>query len=241
MRADDILMTSLELVGGRFLNALMTTLNWRLIDGYKDHANHVRHGPVIWAFWHGHLVFPAYIGRHRRVRILISQHRDGEIVARVAKGIGYDPVRGSTSKGASEALAELTATSASQDMAITPDGPVGPREIAQAGTVFLAQVMRRPIMPVAASAYPCVHLHSWDRFTVPLPFARAAIMIGDVIQVPANASSKKREECRLRLENELKRMTLVTREACRSRRPLRRYARHPHPYSDYDRQWTTSR
>ena len=195
----------------------MTTLRWRYVEGHEDFNIHRKHDPVIWSFWHGQLLFPAFIGRNKGIGILISQSRDGEIVSQFARGLGHHPVRGSTSRGGIAAAKELAAISATRgDSAITPDGPRGPQEVAQPGAVWLAQLTNRPLLPIGTAAYPCYRFKkSWDRFCVPLPFAAAAIVYGNPIFVPRRLSPAGREDYRLKLENEIKAVTRRAEEACR--------------------------
>jgi lysophospholipid acyltransferase (LPLAT)-like uncharacterized protein len=214
-RGDAFLMEMLQYAGAPVFKMLMATLRWRLVDKCKDEQAHRGHGSVIGAFWHGQLVFPAYVGRERGVRILISTHRDGEIVARIVKGLGYDPARGSSTRGGIRALKELVRAGARQDLGVTPDGPQGPRHVAQPGVILLAAMTGRPIVPIAAAAAPSVTLDSWDRFVVPIPFGRAALVYGDPILVPRKLDESSREEYRSRLEAELNRLTLRAEHACR--------------------------
>ena len=217
------------------LRTWLMTLRWRIMGGFHDRLAHVEAGgPVIWAFWHSQLLFPAFIGRDRHARILISRHRDGEFVARVAEGLGLDPVRGSTSRGGAEALLELVRESHGRDLAITPDGPRGPREVVQPGAIMLAQMTGMPIMPLAATAWPRKRLSSWDGFVVPAPFARAAITIGRILRVPADAGRDARERFRLMLETEMKQATERVEVACREVHPRKPWARHHHPNALYD-------
>ena len=212
--ADEFRMELLEHVGRLFLKTLMTTLRWQQIGRHKDRLVHREHGPVIWVFWHGQLVFPGYVGRNRGIRVLISTHRDGEFVARIIKGLGYDPARGSSTRGGIRALKELARTTGKQDLAITPDGPLGPRERAQFGAVLLAQLTGRPLMPLGGAAYPKKNFSSWDRFVLPLPFSRAALVFGDPIFVPRKLDAEAREKCRSRLEEELNSLTRRAEQAC---------------------------
>lgn len=197
---------------------LMMTLRWRLVDVHKDARVHREHGPVIWAFWHAQMAFPAFQGRNRGVRILISGHPDGELVARMVQALGYDPARGSSTRGGIRALKELARTAGAQDLAITPDGPLGPPERAQLGAILLAQLTARPLMPLGGAAYPRKTFNSWDRAFLPLPFARAALAFGDPIFVPRRLDAAAREEYRRRLEEELNRLTRRAEHACTSSR-----------------------
>jgi len=239
-RGDVILMDFLEAFAGKIISALMISLRWRIVDGYKDAVYHRKCGAVIWAFWHGQLMAPAYVGRHRGARILISRSRDGEIMSCIGKGLGIESVRGSTSRGGLEGLVELTRSHPKQDLAIAADGPRGPREVAQPGIIYLAQATGRPILPLVSSAYPCLRLGSWDRFMVPLPFGRLAVAVGESVHVPADASAKDREGYRLELEEKLKRATGLIEAVARERVEQRRYARNHSPYPAYDQGWATT-
>lgn len=202
-------------VGPPFFKMLMVTLRWRLIGLYKDRKVHLRYGPVIWAFWHNAQAFVGHVGRNRGARVLISIHHDGEYVARLMMGMGYDPVRGSSTRGGAPALLELASTETTQDFAITPDGPRGPRGHVHPGIIMLAQATGRPIMPIGATATPCIRLHGWDRFIVPYPFATVGGVIGDPIFVPHDADADERETCRTHLEEVLEDLTRRAEEACR--------------------------
>ena len=107
---------------------------------------------IILAFWHGRqLMIPlAYQGRE--VHILISRHRDGELISRVMSRFGYYSVRGSSTRGGTAALRQLIKLGRSGvDLAITPDGPKGPRYVAQPGTIQIAKVTGLPILPLTFS------------------------------------------------------------------------------------------
>jgi hypothetical protein len=111
--------------------------------------------------------------------VLISEHRDGEMVAQAAESLGYGLVRGSTTRGGGRALIGLVrALQSGKRVAITPDGPKGPpRQFAQ-GALVAAQRSDAFILPVAVSASRAWHLRSWDRFMIPKPFARLTIAYG---------------------------------------------------------------
>lgn len=212
-QGSSFLLDLVEDVGPFIFKTLMLSLRWRLIDMHKAREVHLEHGPSIWAFWHNVQVVPGYVGRNRGVRVLISIHQDGEIVARVMKGIGYDPVRGSTTRGGTPALLDLAGTSTGQDFAITPDGPRGPCEHVHPGIIALAQATGRPIIPIGVAMKPCKRLHGWDRFVVPYPFSKVSGVLGDPILVPADITAEQREEYRGRLEDDLRELTRRAEEA----------------------------
>ena len=141
---------------------------------------------VIFALWHGELLPLLWHQRGHHVAIVISEHRDGEIVARIAESLGYDTVRGSSSKGGSRALIGLMrAIDAGADGAITPDGPRGPARVFAPGAAIAAHRTGALIAPIRASASRAWRLRSWDRFLIPKPFARVTVSLGPLTAVVA--------------------------------------------------------
>jgi lysophospholipid acyltransferase (LPLAT)-like uncharacterized protein len=154
-------------------------------DGYSQNLE--RQGKrAIYAFWHAHMLLPAYVGRQRNVKVLISQHRDGEYIAQIVQRLGYSVARGSTTRGGAKALLKMIKKikEESISLAITPDGPKGPRFVAQSGAILLGQKTQYPIIPVMICLAKYWELPSWDRFCIPKPFSKARIFYGDPIMVP---------------------------------------------------------
>lgn len=168
--------------------------------------------PLIYGVWHGRiLIVPWLNARFRRtegarnVRVLASRSRDGELVAAFVRRFGLDVVRGSSSHGGAAALRELArALQAGEDVAVVPDGPRGPSCRAQAGIVSLAATTGAPIVPVGVSARPARRLASWDRFMVPAPFARCAVVFGAPVDVKRDDD---RETVRVAVEHALQGVT----------------------------------
>jgi lysophospholipid acyltransferase (LPLAT)-like uncharacterized protein len=168
--------------------------------------------PLIYAAWHGRILMIPWLSARferrrgaRAVRVLASRSRDGELVARWVGHFGMSVVRGSSSRGGAEALRALAAAvRAGQDVAVVPDGPRGPRERVQGGLAVLAAVTGAPVVPLGFAARPARRLASWDRFLVPLPFARAAVVFGKAATVPRGAD---RELARADLERALREVT----------------------------------
>ncbi len=170
--------------------------------------------PFILAFWHGRLLMaPCAWPSDRTIRMLISSHRDGELIARTVAHFGIETVRGSKSKGGSAALRTMMkALEAGEDVGITPDGPRGPRMCAQPGAIALASLSGAPIVPLTYSSTRCRVIDSWDRFLVALPFGRGVLLWGEPLFVPRDADAALRETLRLELE---RRMNALTAEADR--------------------------
>jgi lysophospholipid acyltransferase (LPLAT)-like uncharacterized protein len=145
-------------------------------------VDHLRktHQPLIFALWHGDMLPLLYVHRGEGVAVLISEHRDGELIARVAESLGFRTVRGSTSRGASRALVGLVRElSAGHDVAITPDGPRGPARSFAPGALIAAQRAEAPVVAVGLSASRAWRLRTWDGFVIPKPFSRVTVAYSD--------------------------------------------------------------
>jgi len=166
--------------------------------------------PGIYVLWHGRiLMMPHFYGRRRRVHVLTSQSRDGEILARFVSGFGLGVVRGSSSRGGATALGALARILRERrgEIVIVPDGPRGPREVAQAGPVMLAKLTGVPVVPVGVGAWPRTLLRSWDAFMIPRPFARVVVAMAEPIRVPPDADAARIESARREMEASLIRVT----------------------------------
>ncbi len=148
-----------------------------------------RKGKVLYALWHGRMLILVYTHRRQKNQVLSSRHRDGEIIARILKNLGFGTVRGSTTHGGYEAILQMAnKVKEGYDIAITPDGPKGPAFQVQPGAVVIAQKSGVPIIPITNSAQRKWILRSWDRFIIPKPFSKAVIFIGKPIYVTAELS-----------------------------------------------------
>jgi lysophospholipid acyltransferase (LPLAT)-like uncharacterized protein len=154
-----------------------------LVEQYHQQGKH-----VIYAFWHGKLLIPAYTHRKQNIRILISPHRDGEYITQVVRRLGFLPIRGSSNKNAVKALMELK-SDASTDIAFALDGPRGPRHQVQAkGILAVAQHLGWPILPGGIAISRKWMLNSWDRFEIPKPFAQIKMKVAEPLFIPKEAS-----------------------------------------------------
>ena len=139
----------------------------------------------IFALWHCQLLPLAFTHRRRHVAFLISQHRDGELIARIIQRLGYVTARGSSTRGGGEGTREMIRFAEQGHLlGVTPDGPRGPAEIVKPGLIYLASRTGFPVLPVSAAAAPSWRLDSWDRFLIPPPFARVVVGYGTPIAVP---------------------------------------------------------
>jgi lysophospholipid acyltransferase (LPLAT)-like uncharacterized protein len=167
----------------------------------------------IGALWHHDLVFFGDLLRGSGFTILSSRSRDGEVGARIAHGLGLRTVRGSSSNGAAEALAELIEIARRGGcVGFVADGPRGPRGVAKSGAIIAAKLSGRPIVPMACAIRGGLRLRSWDRMRVPI-FARIVARAGEPIVVPADATREDCERLRRRLQDELVRLESIAAEA----------------------------
>ncbi|MGH7653059.1 MAG: lysophospholipid acyltransferase family protein [Gemmatimonadaceae bacterium] len=140
--------------------------------------------PWVFALWHAVLLPVAYKHSNEGVAVLVSQHRDGELIARVLAAWGNSTVRGSTTRGGSRALlAMIKELEQGVPVAVTPDGPKGPAGEFQPGALIAAQRAGVPVIAIAVHANRAWRLKSWDRFMIPKLFARVTFAYGEPTMV----------------------------------------------------------
>lgn len=178
-------------VGGAALTALMRTLRWDVSGRERYDATWGAGHPVIFVLWHGRLLPCSFYHRGQRLATLISQHRDGDYIARVVESWwGFHAIRGSSTRGGSAALRGIVRTlNRGTAVAITPDGPQGPRQTMKPGPLLAAQIAGVPIIPVSASGRGW-WVGGWDRFLIPRPFTRIRLIYGEPMIVPREADAE---------------------------------------------------
>jgi len=182
-------------LGAALVRLLAST--WRVRTEYGEELAAARRDGrrVIFALWHGELLPLLWHQRGERVAIVISEHRDGEIIAQIAESLGYSTVRGSSSRGGSRALIGLMrAIDSGLDGAITPDGPRGPARVFAPGAAIAAQRTGALIAPIRARANRAWRLKSWDRFVIPKPFASVIVSFGPLTGVEAGTPREAAEQ-----------------------------------------------
>jgi lysophospholipid acyltransferase (LPLAT)-like uncharacterized protein len=155
-------------------------VSWHGIHQLEMARRQASGGGIIYAFWHQRLLPFCFTHRRQNINVLVSTHRDGELIARVIGNLGFDSVRGSSTRGGRQAIREMANEKRRQfDLAVTPDGPRGPARVLKPGLLVLARRTGRPIVPIANAIWPRIEISSWDRFHIPVPFARCSIVHGE--------------------------------------------------------------
>jgi lysophospholipid acyltransferase (LPLAT)-like uncharacterized protein len=164
-------------------------------------------GRYIYAFWHENMLLLAYQYGRRDIRVLISQHADGQLIAEACRHLKFRLVRGSTTRGGAEAVRQMLRLAGGSHLAITPDGPRGPRRQVQPGLVYLAAKTGLPIVPIGIAFHRAWRMRSWDRFALPHPWSAAECVTAEPIEVPEDADKEQLEAYRRRIEEAMSRAT----------------------------------
>jgi len=164
--------------------------------------------PAIGAFWHGRLLMMPLIYKGKKLSFLVSPHRDGQVVGKALERFGFHPILGSTTRKGFYAFKQmLKAHQNGYDIALTPDGPRGPRHRAKIGVIELAKLTARTVVPVTFSASRAKIFKTWDHFFLPYPFSKGVFIWGEPIYVDPNGDRAHLEERRILLERRLNELT----------------------------------
>ena len=166
-------------------------------------------GPYILTLWHGRIFYLFYyLRRHPDYFLLISPSEDGDLLARLARLMGYSVIRGSSYKRAVPAARSLIKVlGRNQRIIIIADGSRGPRCVAQSGSLQLAGITGAPVFPMTFGSNNKLVLNSWDQFVIPMPFTRCAVNFASPITLARKSLEQNIEDKRLELENTLNRIT----------------------------------
>jgi len=187
-------------LGGPFLAILGST--WRIEEVNAVHWQALKRAgkPYLLSCWHGELLPAVWANKHRDLCAMVSQHGDGEIIARLVEPLGFRAVRGSTTRGAKQALIGMVVElQHGHSFAITPDGPRGPAMVPQPGVLMAAMRAQVPIIPIRVEATWVWRMKSWDRFMLPKPFARIRVSYGDP-WIPSSIDESARQELIRRMD-----------------------------------------
>lgn len=169
-----------------FTRQWMSTLDYRhaAYDPAVDPVHPRYPGPAIFLLWHEYIPFLFYLRGHCRISMLVSRHGDAEWLSCAARHMGFEIIRGSTNRGGATALRELMTSSARRNLAITPDGPRGPRRQLAPGPIYLASRTGLPLVAVGLGYSRCWRAPTWDRHAIPRPGARARGVTSPFLQIP---------------------------------------------------------
>ena len=169
-------------------------------DQLVDPVHQDFRGSKIYVFWHENILLPLFLRGHCNIAMLLSRHADANVLDRVARMMGFGVVRGSTFRGGSTALRELSDRAATESLTITPDGPRGPRRRLAVGCVFLASTLKIPIVAMGFGYDQPWRLGTWDKFAVPRIGSRSRAVVSRPIHVPSNLDREGLEAHRLGVE-----------------------------------------
>jgi len=197
------------LLGSAAIRGWMRTLDYKAAF-YDRRLDPAFPGPGqnIYLFWHEYILFPLYLRGHCNMTVLLSRHADAEILSQAARYLGYDFVRGSTRRGGVSALRKLLRERRKMHLAITPDGPRGPRRRLAPGAIYLASKLGMPLVLLGFGFdRPWRVRRAWDRFAIPRPGSRARCVVSPEIRVPPELDRQGIEHFRARVERLLRRLT----------------------------------
>jgi lysophospholipid acyltransferase (LPLAT)-like uncharacterized protein len=189
----------------------MKTLDYAVTyyDERLDPAHDEFRGPVIYVFWHEYIPFLFYTRSFCNIAMLVSQHRDAELLSQAARFYGFETVRGSTQRGGGTALRDLHRKGQYMNLAITPDGPRGPRRRCAPGAVYLSSKMQIPIVAVGLGYNRPYRMQTWDRFALPPMWGRGRAILGPALQMPAELDRDGVEHYRQEVEHQLNTLTTL--------------------------------
>ena len=159
---------------------------------------------IIFCIWHGRILIPIFLHRNQQIVGMVSQHRDGEIIARIIEKLGYLTVRGSSTRGGRKAAVDMIrALKSGHHGAIMPDGPTGPRHYFKPGAVAIAQKSNAVILPFTFASKHPICFKSWDRFTIWWPFSQCIALYGEPIELPAEITGEEFEAIRNSIQEKM--------------------------------------
>jgi lysophospholipid acyltransferase (LPLAT)-like uncharacterized protein len=209
-----LLKQAVPALAPHFVRGLMATCRYKNVHGdvteYLDHDK-----PFIGVVWHKDILFALdFFRRRKKIVVMVSRSKDGEIVARALERMGYRTVRGSSSAGGREALSELTdLLRQGWGAAIIADGPRGPARQAKIGCVLASRNSGVPILMWGVHASPSFNLKNWDQTMIPKPFAKIYLSYGGPIHVPAHATREVCEDIRAQVDVKMAELEAICRSS----------------------------
>jgi lysophospholipid acyltransferase (LPLAT)-like uncharacterized protein len=192
------------------------SIRWKCYDEDQKSKIINNKDQYIFCCWHNRLFLgPHLLPRNRIINALQSSHSDGMITSIAFKYLGMNVILGSSMKGGMQAFRKMVkCIKNGESVAITPDGPKGPKETVKEGVIKLAQITGIPIVPLVWSTKKFKLIDSWDNFVIPFPFSKGIYTFGKPIYVDKKISENNFEILRLEVESEIKRLTKLVNYKC---------------------------
>ena len=192
------------------------TNSWQFLGNKEFEKRWNKKKPFILCFWHGRLLMMPYCWKKNiPIHMLISKHKDGQLISKTVRYLGIQSITGSTKHGGMEAMRRMLGILKQKEcVGITPDGPRGPRMKCSVGIVNLAQISGSPIIPVTYSSTKRKIISSWDKFQMTLPFGSGVFIWGKPINVPRKITKSQKERIREKITNKLNNLTEISDALC---------------------------
>jgi lysophospholipid acyltransferase (LPLAT)-like uncharacterized protein len=194
-----ILVTGLSFA----LRAWMRTVDTRIAD-YEpntDTALQEFRQPAIYSIWHEYIMLPAFTRRGSDLTLLVGLHRDADWMSELSESLGFQIVRGSSSRGGIKAVLKYVKEHKDGSLALTPDGPRGPRRVMSVGCIQLASLLQMPLIPVGCGFDAPFRNRTWDRFAVPRIGSRGRMILGPPMRIPRKLDEARLEAYRVHMEH----------------------------------------
>ena len=187
------------------------SIRWKYFEQSKKSNIYNNKNKYIFCCWHNRLFLGTHLlPRNRVINALQSSHSDGMITSLAFQYLGMNVILGSSKKGGMQAFRKMVKRlQLGESIAITPDGPKGPKEKVKEGVIKLAQMTDTPIIPLVWATKKFKIINSWDNFVLPYPFSKGIYSFGKPIHIEKEINIKKFELERQNLEKEIKRLTKI--------------------------------
>lgn len=199
---------TLSLLASLYIRLVHRTSSWTLKNFHIPKKYLDANKPFLTCFWHGRLLMLPYgwnkidHGKNNPFFMLISNHADGRLISKTVHWFGIKTIAGSTNRGGSDALRQIIKTARqNHTVGITPDGPRGPYDSVSEGTIKISELCKLDILPITFSTSRAKIFRSWDKFFLPLPFSKGAILWGEPVTINAKDPL---EENQKKVQNALK-------------------------------------
>ena len=209
-----LIQTLLSLIGSIYVLTVYKTSKVNLKNRKKIENLLERKESFIYSFWHDQLLMcPLTWQSNSNIKVLISKHRDGDIIAQLISNLGFEAIRGSTHKtnkiknkgGLLSARKMIKSLKNGISIGISPDGPKGPRHKVSDGILSISRLSKSVILPVGIGFKKKWVLNTWDKFIIPKPFNEITVIWGDPI--PAITNEKNNHQFRTKLESKMNNLT----------------------------------